>query len=523
MKNRKSVLLALTAFMALSAVLSGCGNAANDPETGAANAGNKNEPKVKEPTEFSMMSITYESELPQNDNPVELEMEKRTNTKMDVTFVPANNYGDKIKVTLASGDIPDVMLTTWIYDSVVLSAIKQGAFWDLTPYLKDYPNLLKTYPKESIDNTKVNGKVYGLPRPRPLVGGQGFPALRKDWLDKVGLQVPQTMDELYTVLKAFTEQDPDGNGKKDTYGFIGSVTESWVDKLVFVEDVFAGYNGIYYPKDGKMLYRDLLPSTREALVWLNKAYKEGVLAPDFAVIKNSQVLDYAKQGKVGMIPTAMDANVIGDWLTAVQPNAPKAEIVHVPTLVSPATGNKYYPKEGGHFGNYMISKKVSEEKLKDILAFFDYGASQEGMDLANFGFDPSHYKENAEGQKEITDEFKKIGGSSYKNIWTLVNPYSRLTPKPGYPKEYYARDVKVVEERLSVGTYLNTNGVESETEVKYGPEIGKKIHDMKMKVIVGKESLENWDKFVATMEKDPNLTKMLEEKYASYVKLYGDK
>ncbi|CAH1217661.1 Lipoprotein LipO [Paenibacillus allorhizoplanae] len=517
---KKNLVTVLSATLLLTSVLAACGTKEETPAASVSPAATKQ----AAPTEFNITTINYNPEAPANDNAIEIEMEKRTNTKVNITYVPSNNYGDKFKVMLASGEIPDVLLTTYIFDSTVLNAIKDGAFWDLTPFLKDYPNLQKNYPKESFDNTKVNGKVYGLPRPRPLAGGAAFPALRQDWLDKLGLKVPQTMDELYTVLKAFTEQDPDGNGKKDTYGFTGAVAEGWMDQLGFVENTFNGFENMILSIEGKPTsYRDFSPATRDAILWLQRAYKEGVLAPDFAIMKGSQVLDMMKQGKVGMIPTAMDASKIGDMVGTLRKTTPNAGIVHVPTLTTPSTGKKYATKEGGFFGNYLISKKVPESKLKQILAFFDYGATPEGMELSNFGIKDVHFTLN-EGKKVTTDEYKKIAAASLTNIWTLVDPYSRVQQASvDYPKEYLERDKKVVDERIKNGIFINNNGVTSETDTKFGSEIAKKLQDMKIKVIMGKETIEAWDKFIEGMKNDPNVKKIESEREASYKQLFGAK
>ncbi|AFH61210.1 extracellular solute-binding protein [Paenibacillus caseinilyticus] len=515
---KKKLVTVISASLLLSSTLAACG------EKEEASSASPDGSKSSAPAEFNITTINYSPEAAANDNPIELEMEKRTNTKVNITYLPSNNYMDKFKVMLASGEIPDVLLTTSIYDPSVLNAIQDGVFWDLTPYLKDYPNLQNNYPKESYENTKIDGKIYGLPRPRPLVGGAAFPALRQDWLDKLGLKVPETMDELYTVLKAFAEQDPDGNGKKDTYGFTGSVAEGWMDQLSFVEDTFNGFNNMILSMEGKPTeYRDFSPATREALLWIHRAYKEGVLAPDFAIIKQSQVLDMMKQGKVGMIPTAMDASKIGDMVGTLRKTVPAAGLVHVPYLITPSSGKKYATKEGGFFGNYLISKKVPEEKLKQILAFFDYGATPEGMELANFGLKDVHFTVQ-DGKKVTTEEYKKIAAASIVNVWTLVDPYSRVQQaSTDYPKEYLERDKKVVDERLKHGVFINNNGVMSETEIKFGSEIAKKLQDKKIKVIMGKEPIEAWDKLIEQMKNDANVKKILAEREASYKAIFDGK
>ena len=76
-----------------------------------------------------------------------------------------------------------------------------------------------------INLVTFDGHQYGLPEPPPLPKREGL-VIRKDWLDKLGLEVPTTPEELLAVAKAFTEQDPDGNGKNDTYGLGGFINRA---------------------------------------------------------------------------------------------------------------------------------------------------------------------------------------------------------------------------------------------------------------------------------------------------------
>ena len=175
----------------------------------------------EEPTPISIMTTFFGAEPPGPDNVIVKEIEKRTNTKLNITWVSPNSYNEKVNVTLASGDMPDLTLIGDNFAPNVRTMAEQGAFWELESYIKDYPNLSE-YPKESWDNSRYqDGKIYGIPRVRGLDGG--MVSVRKDWLDKLKLPVPKTTEDLYNVMKAFTNDDPDGNGKKDTVGLVGSI------------------------------------------------------------------------------------------------------------------------------------------------------------------------------------------------------------------------------------------------------------------------------------------------------------
>ncbi|MDI5789544.1 extracellular solute-binding protein [Bacillus licheniformis] len=123
------------------------------------------------------------------------------------------NKEERINTTLASGNMPKVMTLPDLEDSAVVSALRSGMFWEIGPYFKDYPNLRNLI--NYIENISVDGKVYGIYRERPMAR-QGV-VIRKDWLDNLGLEMPETVDDLYKIAKAFTEQDPIKR-KDDTFG-----------------------------------------------------------------------------------------------------------------------------------------------------------------------------------------------------------------------------------------------------------------------------------------------------------------
>jgi len=168
----------------------------------------------------SLDTITVMSKLfgtaPDPNGELQQAIHKLIGKKLDITWVPNADYVEKLNVTLASNNIPDVLVVGEKGPTFVRAA-EAGAFWDLTGKLDAYPNL-KPADEQTGRNAMVNGKTYGIYRTRPLL--RSAVVLRKDWLAKVGLPLPETVDDLYRIAKAFTEQDPDGNGKKDTYGLI---------------------------------------------------------------------------------------------------------------------------------------------------------------------------------------------------------------------------------------------------------------------------------------------------------------
>ncbi|MCZ8517572.1 extracellular solute-binding protein [Paenibacillus filicis] len=520
MFKKRLTVKAAGSVLLLSTLISACSNSGGTSASG----NNGNNAKSETPTKISIMLGQQTADALPTDNVVLKEIEKRTNTILELNWVPINNYDEKANVTLASGNMPDLMLINDIFQPLVRTMAAQGAFWDLTPFFKDYKNI-SSLPKETLENSKINGKNYGIPRVRPLEGGGWMPLVRKDWLDKLGMKPPETMDDMYNVMKAFTEKDPEGNNKNDTYGVSSYVTSDSMGNLQWVEEVFNGTTGgtvgapLWKLKDGKLTPTALEPGTRDALIWLNKAYTEKLISPDFAIMKPSQAADEVKGGKAGIVGATMQPQ----WLYT-EPNLktnPKADFYPLPYLTGPF--GKWAPKDTGFYGMFVIPKTVPEAKVRKILAFMDYGFTDEGSDLANYGFKDVHYTEN-NGFKVATEQAKKdmVAQNVLGQLYGKYDKYSRafLT---GIPKEMYDRNSQVLDERAKVSIPDPTTGVLSDTYQKVGKDFDKKIQDIKTKVIMGKANIAEWDAFVNTLKSDPNYQKIIAEMNDSYQKKLSGK
>lgn len=493
----------LAIVMVISVILSGCGKKGEQD--------GKLTENVNEPTEIKIMTIFFTPEPPGDDDIVKKEIEKQSNTKLNISWVSSNNYEDKTNVTLASGDIPELMLVLNPHHPQIKTMAAQGAFWDLTSYINDYPNMSK-FPKESWENTSIDGKNFGIPRVRPLEGSAAFPLVRKDWLDQLGLKAPTDMDELYEVMKAFTEQDPDGNKKKDTIGFSGFVTPEGMGTLGWVENVFNGSNGNWKLSDGKLIDTTLEEGTRESLIWLNKAFKEGLIAPDFPTLKHSQVREMITTNKAGIFADAMKPS----WLLTGQMRKTNSEADVLPLAYLEGPFGKFVPKDTGAYGMYVIPKTVSESKMKKILEFMDYGATEQGMMLASFGFKDVHY--TVENDVIIpTEQASKDNVGVFSHLFANLDKYERGY-QTGIPADFLKRNKEIIDERAKHSIPNPAFGLHSDTAVKVGNDYAKKIQDKKVKIIMGREPITAWDEFVEKLKADPQYQKIIAEVNEDYNK-----
>ncbi|WNR46061.1 extracellular solute-binding protein [Paenibacillus roseipurpureus] len=515
---RNAALLAVVTTLT-AASLTACGGSNSNTSSSSSPAVTKKE----DPTPISIMSVFFSVGPIGADNVILKEYEKRTNTKLNINWVSGNNYAEKVSVALASGEMADMTLvldTEGPNSSLMRGMVAQGAFWEIGKYYKDYPNLAKL-PADIWNNIKMgDGKIYGLPRPRPLEGNNaGQVNIRKDWLDKLGLKVPETTDDLYEAMKQFTNNDPDGNGQKDTVGLVSNIGTNDLGGLRQIVNIFNASNYDWkVDSNGNLQHMYTEPGTKQALLWLRKAYAEGLIHKDIGVLKGTQVVEIEQSNKAGIgFDPLSQAWTVDEVLRKTNP---KAETLPLVALSGP--NGKFIGRNTGVYGMFMIPKSVPEAKMKKILELYNYGLSDEGDELGRYGLPDVHFTKN--GDLYVTnDQAKTDALTTMSNIFSKFDKYQLAKQGNKIPADYVDRNKKITDERSKVSTSFPVSGVMSDTEMKIGADLGKKYVENFMKVMLGSAPIEAWDDYVAKLKADPEYQKMIKEKNDSYKAVNGKK
>lgn len=502
MVKKFTVILTAAAF---TAVLAACGNTATETP----NATNAASGKPAAPTDISITTLAF-SAAPTGELEAVKQLNEKFNINLKINWIPSAQITEKLNALLASRDLPDALFVEdFNYTPAFLNAIDQGAFWDLTPYLKNYPNLAK-YPENVYKNASVKGKLVSIPRVRPLDGHEAV-LIRKDWLDTLGLQPPKTMDELAAVLEAFAKKDPDGNGKADTYGAVMAGSPGPASYLLSM----FGTGTKWKEENGSLIPYWWTPQAKEALIYWNKSFKAGGIMPDFPVLKTAQFKDMLVAGKAGLaIANVVDAY---KYNLELQKTNPKANLIAVELPKAP-DGKAYYEQASGFYGQFLINKKsVDEAKLKKILELYDYTASVEGYNLAVYGTQDVDYKVKPDGFVEQTEEGKKKGYSGDTTgqwVTGYFDKYSRAKMS-GIPSDIFEANKKVVDAISSSPD--PTYGLSKTAPFQEkGADWDKKLNDMLVNVIIGKNTMDDWDKFVKSFKDDPSFQQHVKETNDAY-------
>ncbi len=464
---------------------------------------------------FTIMNQYTSPEPPGEDNPIIKKIEEYTNTKINATWIPASAYNDKVNVSIASNDLPQVLMIQDTKSSSIINAQRSGMFWEIGPYLKDYPNLSKYNANETVlNNISVDGKVYGLYRARALAR-QGI-IIRQDWLDNLKLAQPKTIDDLYEVIKAFSLEDPANNGGRDTFGLVEAEDSSNGAAAVGLTGfqtiaAFFGAPNQWEIRDGKAVPQFMTDENMEAMKFYKRLYDEKLINQDFAATKTSKQQEQFFQGKAGVIFTTLDFLITGgNELKKVNPDA-KLDII---SRIDGPKGERVFATTG-YNGMFVFPKATvkTEADLKKLLEFFDKIVDEDMMYAWTWGVEGHHHEKDASGEPAITDQ------TAYSNE---VSPLKQLPSYDGALMIWKGKgeaDNKFRQMMQDNESIIVSNPVEpliSQTAIEKGTELNKIITDARIKFIMGTLDEEGFYKEVEKWRAQGG-----DQIIADYTELYG--
>jgi ABC-type sugar transport system, periplasmic component len=442
------------------------------------------------------MMVPLFKTAPDPQGEVQQAVEKYLGTKLKINWVPNAEYGDKTNVVLASDDFPEAMVIQDNKSPSFVKAAEAGAFWDLTGKLDKYPNL-KPASEQTARNASVNGKTYGIYRVRPEL--RSAVLIRKDWLDKLGLKLPESTDDLYNIAKAFTEKDPDGDGKKDTYGLI---IPKWPTTVFAASspynaiDVWFGAPNNWGERNGKLVPEFDTPEFMEANRYIKKMIDEGLVNPDWATLDTAKWDDPFVQGKGGII---IDVNVrasqLYSELKAVDP-AHYTEKVAMTGNLKRSDGQKFSLPFTGYNGIIAISKQSvpTEEKLAKVLTVLDKLASKEAGILLTNGIEGRNFKVEDGYAVPINQDDPKVKVIENDIDYGFVQLGTKYTVGLGAypakpPSEAEQENLRLRDElmKLDLQTAVNDPSlpVISPTLVAKGATLNPIVYDARLKYLAG--------------------------------------
>jgi len=232
----------------------------------------------------------------QDDSPIYKELQKKLNIKLKIQTSAWDDYDQNLNIMMASGELPDLFFNYSVgmfmgeYLGVYKKWIQEGMLLAMSDYTDNYPNLAKRLSNFEGEKKASGGKHYSLylqnSNKETQNGGAWY--IRKDWIDKLKIGMPKTTEEFYQVARALTNNDPDGNGKADTYGL--GAAENLQDLYPLINSFNASLmrarviDGVWTPEV-------VSDEMKNALRYVKKLYDEKIMDPEFMLIKQEQKIE----------------------------------------------------------------------------------------------------------------------------------------------------------------------------------------------------------------------------------------
>jgi len=461
---------------------------------------------LAEPVTMSMFAITNGTyELP--DNITFKKVQEMTNVNWEVQSCLGANIAEKKGLLFASGEYPDVLYKAGLATTDLEKYGKQGMLIPLNDLIDQYaPNLKKLIEDRKIDDfiTSSDGNIYALPElDDPSLGVTPL-WFNQEWLDKLGLEQPKSAEELYKVLKAFKEQDPNGNGEADE---IALTATSDATKINLLLPYFTAIDYGTYCKveNNELVYVPTSANFKEFVAFITKIYGEGIMD------KNGFTNTLEQQKAIGasgdVLGSFFDA---GAFLTVGRDRDDKYKIL------TPFVTGTYPISSGVAPGTFAITDKCKSPEI--AMAWVDQFYTEEGARLAWLGIEDETYKVNADGTWEWVlgangNDIGTIRASSTLQGAALHPSVSSTLWSEGITdldEKYLNEERKrVTEMGAPLFPNLRIADADAATIGTIRADIDTYIEQYIAKVAVGELDLEgSWEEYCSTLEK-MGLSKMM--------------
>lgn len=286
-------------------------------------------------------------------------------------------YDNIVSMAISDQDIPDIMVVSDL--TILKNLVYSGAIEDLTTAYENCASdrikeIYDSYQGKALDAVTFDGKIMAIPDVN-ISYGPNLLWIRKDWLDKLGLELPESLEDMEYVIRQFIEKDPGGNGEGKTIGLLCDQDISGNYDLEYQMDIiFASFEA--FPKkwvldgDGNAVYGSITKETRKALEYLSRLYQEGILDNQFLMRNNENNHELIIEGKSGAF--------FGPWWA---PNNPLMEAYQkdpeanwVPCFIKTSEDGSCTTYSQKASGKYVVVRKGFEHPeiaVKLVSALFD--------------------------------------------------------------------------------------------------------------------------------------------------------
>ncbi len=483
---------------------SGSSSAAAPGSSSSASASVSNSesgPLFSEPVTLSMLTPSHASWPFQEDWYVVDLIKEYTNVDLKVTAVDTSGFSEKLNLTMASGELPDLMYLT--DNTTVQQYAPQGAFINILDHLDKMPNFKAWYEENqqyAANYLSADGGLYQFPQQGVEETERRGWLYRADIFEELGLEMPTNKDEFYDVLVKLKEAYPDSyplafRSFAGTMAQMNMIAPSWGTYYLDITD--NRYFGYDYDAQ-EWTFGPTSPEFKEMLEFYNKLYKEGLLLPNFLTIDTKGWQD---------VMANSDSFITIDYLSridffnkAMRESNPEFTMAYmVPPAFNEDVGNQFAYSAKVLLG-FVVSSQTKH--LDEALAYIDWMYSDEGRELLTWGRPGDLYTEDAAGNrtwKEFSTaaEMKQATGFEVFGFYQRYDFNGELST---FSPECRSATEEARKYDLPQQPVLAFNDEEQSIVNTVGTNVKTFVDEQVSKFLLGERSFNEWDSYVAEVE-----------------------
>jgi putative aldouronate transport system substrate-binding protein len=430
-------------------------------------------------------------------------------TTIKYEFIPSADYTQQVTVRFASGDIPEVVTSDSILNSAHATAVENGIFLPLNDLIDKYGKNIKAKVPEatwSLPALSKDGKIYGIPKLLTPINPQAL-LIRKDWLDKLGMKQPETIEEYLAFFEKVKTTDLNGNGKNDEVGYEIRGMFGFSNFFFYAQGISPGENGtlVWHDVNGQFIPDIINPKMKEAMLFYKMLYDKGYMNKDFINVKDADWVKAIQDDKVAT--WSHDLRNLNSWTP--DKFAGKSAKIDLLPGVKQADG-KYIlgPKGTGIAKVYILTKNAKNPER--FIQFLDWTYSDNAKKdtFFRYGIKDRNYTE-ANGQ--ITWDPKLPANANEKlQYQTMVNPAGDTRMDPEVIKREGVIDPELVKKGVGFEEKnlfeIPSMSMPTPDSIKTKPELGfaagSLFLDTLTQIMIGKiDPDKGFDNFVADWKK----------------------
>lgn len=449
---------------------------------------------------------------------------------IEIEFATDNaEFAARLELMAAQGRYPDLVYINQGVTGGGINSLNQDALADWNIILDDLGAFLDRRINVSDEEDYiVDGKQFAFAEANRFTSDSRLiTVIREDWLDALGLDVPVTIEDYTEVMRAFTEDDPDGNGVDDTFGLIAFAGPPSIISFAPLFGAFNGVEGSWGIREDELVYVPIRDERRQAITYINSLHNAGYIYPDNWY--SATIDDYREarlSGRGGIIISDFCSLLCGaNYATLLEASGDGSRWIDIAPPIGP-NGHQIVTSTRSTPNRWLIGRQVEDDGRTEHVAAFLNWISTDGFNITRFGQENVNWAYDTEGNiGTLTPEGDAVprpfGGEGFRSdtqaaILVGLGSSEELVFRYGQATEYSNGQTVRPYDALTANferNFVNVNFIRDlppTSDYFSSEQLNEFVYQNEMAFMSGQRSLEEWENYVLSIEVGFSIPEYLE-------------